>query len=63
MKCQRCGSSMLLDVTDIVEAWQQVWKCLGCGRETLVDPERRAEDERMLAGIIRQGPSRPGATF
>lgn len=50
-KCPRCHSSVLLDFSDAAEAMQPVWKCLGCGRETLIDAEAQSEDERLLERI------------
>lgn len=42
---------MLMDFADVAEAWQPVWKCLGCGREMIADEERFAEDERILTHV------------
>lgn len=50
-KCPRCHSSVLLDFADAVEGMQPVWKCLGCGREMLVDSAAQTEDEQLLARI------------
>jgi transposase-like protein len=52
-KCPRCHSSMLLDYGAAVEGWQRMWKCLGCGREILFDPVRRAEDAQLQDKIRR----------
>lgn len=53
-KCPRCHSSMLLDFADAQEAWRQIWKCLGCGREIFSDDSEAAEDDRLLASIRRE---------
>lgn len=45
---------MLLDFADIYEAAQQVWRCMGCGREILSDPKEQAADEVLLARIRLQ---------
>ena len=45
---------MLLDFGGIDGAWQQAWKCLGCGRELLVDVERQAEDDLAKEGVVRE---------
>lgn len=50
-QCPRCRSSMVLDVSDTYEAWQPMWKCLGCGREIIHDDSRQAEDDRLLERI------------
>jgi DNA-directed RNA polymerase subunit RPC12/RpoP len=50
-RCPRCHSSVLLDFADAVEAMQPVWKCLGCGREMLVDSAAQNQDEQLLARI------------
>lgn len=50
-KCPRCHSSVLLDYADAIEAMQPIWKCLGCGRETLIDTNAQTEDEQLLARI------------
>jgi DNA-directed RNA polymerase subunit RPC12/RpoP len=50
-KCPRCHSSVLLDFADAIEAMQPVWKCLGCGREMLLDPEAQSQDELLLERI------------
>jgi transposase-like protein len=47
-KCPRCHSSMLLDYTDTIEGFRRTWRCLGCGREILQDPQERELDARML---------------
>jgi hypothetical protein len=44
---------MLLDYGAAVEGWQRMWKCLGCGREILFDPVRRAEDAQLQDKIRR----------
>lgn len=50
-KCPRCHSSVLLDFADAAEAMQPIWKCLGCGREMLLDREAQSQDEQLLARI------------
>jgi len=58
-RCTRCRSSMLLDYSDVQEGTQQVWKCLGCGREMLLDVEAQATDDLLLDRIrIETGTSR-----
>jgi hypothetical protein len=42
---------MLMDFADILEGGHQIWRCLGCGREILPDPEQQAEDERLQERI------------
>jgi hypothetical protein len=49
---------MLLDFADPAEGPQEVWRCLGCGREMLFDPERRAEDQRLIDRILQEEGSR-----
>jgi transposase-like protein len=53
-KCPRCHSSMLLDFADIYEAAQQVWRCMGCGREILSDAQEQQADDMLLARIRTQ---------
>ena len=50
-KCPRCHSSMLLDFGGADGEWERAWKCLGCGREILDDPERQTEDDRLRERI------------
>ncbi|GAC1445093.1 MAG: hypothetical protein NVSMB52_05380 [Chloroflexota bacterium] len=50
-QCPRCRSTMVLSVSDTYEAWQPMWKCLGCGREIIRDESRQAEDEKLLERI------------
>ncbi len=50
-KCPRCHSSMLLDYSDTVEGFRRMWRCIGCGREILSDPEERAIEDRLLAQV------------
>jgi hypothetical protein len=42
---------MILDFSDIAEAYERTWKCLGCGREVFENAERQAEDEQLLERI------------
>lgn len=50
-RCPRCHSSMLLDYSDSVEGFRRMWRCIGCGREILKDPQERADDARVLQQI------------
>ena len=51
-RCPRCHSSMLLDYTDPGDGPQQrLWRCLGCGRESLADRRAQAEEDRLLAHV------------
>lgn len=50
-KCPRCHSSMLLDYSDTVDGFRRMWRCIGCGREILSDPEERAVEDRLLAQV------------
>lgn len=50
-KCPRCHSSMLLDYSDTVEGFRRMWRCIGCGREILSDPEERAIEDRLFAQV------------
>lgn len=50
-RCQRCRSTMLLDYGDSVEVRQRIWKCMGCGREMFLDPERQDEEDRQFGGV------------
>lgn len=50
-KCPRCHSSVLLDFSDTMEAMQPIWKCLGCGREMMIDTGAQQEDEMLLERI------------
>jgi hypothetical protein len=42
---------MLLDYSDSVEGFRRMWRCIGCGREILKDPQERADDARVLQQI------------
>lgn len=50
-KCPRCHSTMLLDYSDSVEGYQRMWRCIGCGREILTDPQVRAAENRLFEQI------------
>jgi hypothetical protein len=50
-RCQRCRSTMLPDYGDTMDPYRQVWKCMGCGREMFLDPERQDEEDRQLDGV------------
>lgn len=47
-RCPRCHSSMLLDYSDTVEGFRRMFRCIGCGREILADPQERALEARLL---------------
>jgi transposase-like protein len=53
-RCHRCRSTMLLDYGDTLEAYQQVWKCMGCGREMLHDTKRQDEEDRQFGGVTAE---------
>lgn len=55
-RCPRCRSSMILDYVVEADSVERTWKCLGCGREVLENPERQAEDDRLRA---RMQPAHP----
>ncbi|HZU14748.1 MAG TPA: hypothetical protein VFB58_18070 [Chloroflexota bacterium] len=57
-KCPRCHTSMLLEFGSNSEGYARAWKCLGCGREVLADPERQAEDDRLKDMIRGSQPAR-----
>jgi hypothetical protein len=42
---------MLLDYSDTVDGFRRMWRCIGCGREILSDPEERAVEDRLLAQV------------
>lgn len=56
-RCPRCRSSLILDFSQDASVPEIVWKCIGCGRETFVDPALQAEDERILATIEAASPA------
>jgi hypothetical protein len=39
---------MLLDYSDTVEGFRRMFRCIGCGREILADPQERALEARLL---------------
>lgn len=47
---------MILDYVVEADSVERTWKCLGCGREVLENPERQAEDDRLRA---RMQPAHP----
>jgi DNA transposition AAA+ family ATPase len=46
---------MILDCDEQARGWERVWKCLGCGRERLVDDEAQELDDRLLERILQAG--------
>jgi hypothetical protein len=42
---------MILQPMDLIEGVGQVWHCLGCGRELLVDAQAQAADYQLLHSI------------
>lgn len=53
-RCQRCQSTMLLDYGDTMDAYQPLWKCMGCGRETFHDATRQQEENAQFANVLRE---------
>ena len=57
-QCPRCRSSMIVTRVDTREGIGQVWYCLGCGRELLLDPRAQAEDDSARERIRAHGVGR-----